>query len=104
MSISPNLDRSSQLLARLSSILFVPALADFENRRSIMLVAQNSEITPHADGGCLGNPDSVRSPSARIKLRAVNAQHLAFVWGESHWESPVIGRMYGSKGEAVKEE
>ena len=69
-----------------------------------MLVAQNSEITPHADGGCLGNPDSVRSPAARIKLRAVNAQHLAFVWGESHWEPPVNGHMYGSSGEVVKEE
>lgn len=65
----------------------------------MMLVAQNSAVTPLADGGCLGDPSNVRSPGAAIKLRAINAQHLAFVWGEEHYEPPVIGRMYGTSGD-----
>ncbi|KAM0755501.1 hypothetical protein T439DRAFT_351287 [Meredithblackwellia eburnea MCA 4105] len=66
---------------------------------SVLLVAQNSPPSVGADGGCLGNVSQVRDENVPIQYRAVNNQHLAFVFGENYYEPPQFGRMYGRLSE-----
>ncbi|KAM0747607.1 hypothetical protein T439DRAFT_328832 [Meredithblackwellia eburnea MCA 4105] len=60
---------------------------------SVLLVAQNSPPSIGADGGCLGNVSQVRDENVPIQYRAVNSQHLAFVFGDNYYEAPKFGRM-----------
>ncbi|KAM0754291.1 hypothetical protein T439DRAFT_354010 [Meredithblackwellia eburnea MCA 4105] len=60
---------------------------------SVLLVAQNSPPSIGADGGCLGEVSQVRDPNVSIQYRAVNNQHLAFVFGENYYEPPKFGRL-----------
>ncbi|KAM0747597.1 hypothetical protein T439DRAFT_92568 [Meredithblackwellia eburnea MCA 4105] len=62
---------------------------------SVLLIAQNSPPSARADGGCLGNVSQVRDQKVPIQYRAVNSQHLAFIFGENNYATPLFGRMYG---------
>ncbi|KAM0749086.1 hypothetical protein T439DRAFT_327582 [Meredithblackwellia eburnea MCA 4105] len=78
------------------AIRFPPVSLNPLDPVSVLLVAQNSPPSIMADGGCLGDVDQVRSAGAKITYRAVNNQHLGFVFGPSYYEAPKFGRMYGS--------
>ncbi|KAM0756075.1 hypothetical protein T439DRAFT_351799 [Meredithblackwellia eburnea MCA 4105] len=78
------------------AILFPPVSLNPLDPVSVLLVAQNSPPSLSADGGCLGDVDQVRSKEDLIQYRAVNNQHLSFIFGPSFYEKPQFGRMYGT--------
>ncbi|KAM0755975.1 hypothetical protein T439DRAFT_320669 [Meredithblackwellia eburnea MCA 4105] len=92
------------IISLLSVLRYRPVPMNPLDPISMMLIAQNSPATPHADGACMGELEHARTPKEKIRYRALNQQHLGFVWGPSTYDPPVLGRMYGSTHSSTKKD
>ncbi|KAL8292727.1 hypothetical protein RQP46_001339 [Phenoliferia psychrophenolica] len=87
------------LLALAVSLRNPPVSLDPLDPISMLLVAQNSPPSSELEGGCTGDVDRLHSRKVKMRLRAVDSDHLGFVYGDERelaaLPSPVIGRSYG---------
>ncbi|KAK4703547.1 hypothetical protein P7C70_g2673, partial [Phenoliferia sp. Uapishka_3] len=84
---------------RISSV-HRPVTLDPLDPISVLLVAHNSPPAAELNGGGTGDLDQLATHKVNMRLRALDPDHLGFVYGEregaiANYPGPVVGQRYG---------